>query len=135
MGTPELRRLLRLLLRQHSGSGAVTPAALGPAAEALALELRSTAEAAVSAAEAGGGQRPAELAAAAAAAASVDSFSPEVGDHSQLLVCDLAVGSCSCVPTAHDNSRPMTCDAADGARVGRRVVAVLRAAVSKWGHI
>jgi hypothetical protein len=79
MGTPELRRLLRLLLRQHNGGAAVAPAALGPAAEALVSELRSTAEAAVSAAEAGGGQRPAELAVAAAAAASVDGFSPEVG--------------------------------------------------------
>jgi hypothetical protein len=88
MGTPELRRLLRLLLRQHSGGAAVAPAALGPAAEALASELHSAAEAAVSTAEAGGGQRPAELAAAAAAAASVDSFSPEVGDHGQLLVCN-----------------------------------------------
>lgn len=79
MGTPELRRLLRLLLRQHSGGAAVVaPAALAPAAEALAADLHSTAEAAVAAAEADGRQGHAGLATAAAAAAAVDGFSPEV---------------------------------------------------------
>jgi hypothetical protein len=79
MGTPELRRLLRLLLRQHSSGAVVSLAALGPATDSLASELHSAA-AAVSAAGAGGGRRPGEVAAAAAAAASVDGFSPEVGN-------------------------------------------------------
>ena len=73
MTTPELRRLLRLLLRQPSAGNQ-----LAEKQQALHSELRASAEAAVTAAEADGGLRPALLTAAASAAASAEAFSPEV---------------------------------------------------------